>query len=32
MYGTLIASIPFQVALGALAVAWTQAEAWRRSL
>jgi len=32
MYGTLIASIPFQVALGFVAMLWMEAEEWRRSL
>lgn len=32
VYATLIASLPFQVALGVLAVVWTKAEQWRRSL
>jgi hypothetical protein len=31
-YGTLVASLPVQVMLGVLAVVWTRAEAWRRSL
>jgi len=32
MLSTLLASIPFQVALGALATMWIKAETWRRSL
>lgn len=32
MFSTLIASIPFQVTLGFVAMLWMEAEEWRRSL